>query len=95
MATMLLRLHVVSSKTNPASFYNVRAVGCVFQNRVIWPRNARKNFAWARGKKGSRETKCNRLRAEEQWRHHPKSGGARSPRGCVRRGGLEVSEACP
>ena len=45
------------------------------------------------GKKGSRATKCKRLRGEDRWRHHPKSGGARSPRG-VRRGGLEASEAC-
>ena len=46
-----------------------------------------------RATRGSHATKCNRLRGEERWGHHPESGGARCPRR-VRRGGFEASEAC-
>ena len=40
--------YVGSSKTNLATFY-FRAQGCVFQNRVIWPRNARKKLRMGDG----------------------------------------------
>ena len=52
-----------------------------------------KSFAWATSKKGRRATKSKRLRGEDRWGHHPKSGAARSPRR-VRRGGLEAFVAC-
>ena len=52
-----------------------------------------KSFAWATGKRGSRATNCERVRGEDRWGHHPKSGRARSQRG-VEREGPEGSEAC-
>ena len=46
------------------------------------------------GKKNSRETKCNRLRGRCGGDTIRRAAGRAAPEDAVRRGGLEVSEAC-